>query len=408
VTEEPQILDTNQLEVRLIAFHLPQFHPIPENDRWWGKGFTEWTNVARARPLFRGHEQPRFPADLGYYDLRLPEARAAQAALAERYGIEGFCYWHYWFHGDRLLERPVAEILATGEPDFPFCLAWANESWSRTWLGDEHSREYLIEQRYSAGDDRAHGRWLAHVFADPRYIRIHGRPLFLVYKPKALPDARRTTGIFREECLRAGLPEPYLVGIDAHCYGTDLCTLGFDMTEHHAPQLGALPRDVFIDGRLPSKLKRNLRRGIASARLKVYWYDEATDLMARVRPPFPHFPCCFVGWDNTPRRGRDAIVIVDATPRRFHDELDQAAKRVLHKEREERVVFINAWNEWAEGMYLEPDRTFGHGHLEAVQSVLSHIRGLRGGAAPRLNPESAGIERGSRSAIGPAVAKSGR
>ena len=175
--------------VRLIAFHLPQFHPIPENDLWWGAGFTEWTNVAKARPHFRGHQQPRLPADLGYYDLRLPEARAAQATLARSHGIEGFCYWHYWFHGKRLLERPVNEILTSGEPDFPFCLAWANESWSRTWLGDAFDREILVEQKYSQEDDIEHARWLAEAFADPRYIRVHGRPLLVIYKPKALPDA---------------------------------------------------------------------------------------------------------------------------------------------------------------------------------------------------------------------------
>ena len=210
---------------RLIAFHLPQFHPILENDQWWGKGFTEWTNVARAKPLFRGHYQPRLPADLGYYDLQGAETRQAQAELATAYGIEGFCYWHYWFHGIRLLERPVDEILASGEPDFPFCLAWANESWSRSWLGDK--REVLIEQKYSEQDDRVHARWLAKAFADPRYIHVNGRPLLVVYKPMDLPEAKRTTEIFRDECRRLGQPEPYLVGIDAHCPGTDMRSARF-------------------------------------------------------------------------------------------------------------------------------------------------------------------------------------
>jgi lipopolysaccharide biosynthesis protein len=372
--------------VRLIAFHLPQFHPIPENDRWWGRGFTEWTNVARARPFFRGHYQPRLPADLGYYDLRLPETRGAQAELARHYGIEGFCYWHYWFHGKRLLERPVDEILASGEPDFPFCLAWANESWSRTWLGDDHCRELLAEQSYSIADDRAHARWLAAAFADPRYIRIYGRPLLVVYKPKALPDARRTTDLFRNECTRLGLPEPYLVGIDAHCYGTDLRDLGFDMTEHHEPQLGVLAPDVFDDGPMPSKFKRNFRRGILSSTFKIYSYAGSTALMAQVRPRFPHFPCCFVGWDNTARRGRDAIVMVDSTPELFREQLALLARSVLHKHHEERVVFINAWNEWAEGMYLEPDMKFGHEYLRAVASVIEEVHEQGVLVTPEIHP----------------------
>jgi lipopolysaccharide biosynthesis protein len=371
--DERTIRDSYRPSIRLIAFHLPQFHPIPENDAWWGKGFTEWTNVSRARPLFRGHYQPRHPADLGYYDLRLPETRAVQAELAQTYGIEGFCYWHYWFHGYRLLERPVEEILASGQPDFPFCLAWANESWSRSWLGDE--REVLVEQTYSERDDVAHARWLAGAFADPRYIRVHGRPMLVVYKPRALPDARRTTDTFRGVCTRLGLPDPFLVGIDAHSYGTDMRDLGFDMTEHHEPQLGVLAPDVFDDSPLRSKLKRNLKRGIPSAALKIYSYAEATEAMARVRPDFPHFPCCFVGWDNTARRGRHAIVMVHSTPELFRGQLGLMAKSVLHKPREERVVFINAWNEWAEGMYLEPDMKRGHAYLESVARVLEEVEG---------------------------------
>jgi lipopolysaccharide biosynthesis protein len=370
-----------RVSARLIAFHLPQFHPIPENDRWWGRGFTEWTNVARAAPLFRGHDQPRLPADLGYYDLRLPEARAAQAKLAASYGIEGFCYWHYWFHGTRLLERPVDEILTSGEPEFPFCLAWANESWSRSWLGD--TREVLVEQSYSEQDDRAHARWLASVFADGRYLRIHGRPILLVYKPMALPDAHRTTDTFRDECRRLGLPEPYLVGIDAHCPGTDMRRLGFDMTEHHEPQLGVLGADAFDDAPRPSKFVRNLCRGILSPTCKVYSHRAAVELMAKVRPAFPHFPCCFTGWDNTARRGRHAIVMIDSHPEVFRSELAAMIRGVLDKDPAERLVFINAWNEWAEGMYLEPDAKFGHGYLQAVTEVLRAVPEPHGFARAR-------------------------
>ncbi len=387
-------LRTGYPGVRLIAFHLPQFHPIPENDRWWGKGFTEWTNVARARPLFRRHDQPRLPADLGFYDLRLPEARAAQAELARRYGIEGFCYWHYWFHGQRLLERPVEEILRSGEPNFPFCLGWANESWSRSWLGDQ--REILIEQRYSDPDDRAHARDLCRAFADPRYIRIDGRPMLLVYKPMLLPDARRTTDNFRAECTRLGLPEPYLVGIDAHCPGTDMRTLGFDMTEHHEPQLGVLGHEAFDDAPRVSRLRRNLRQGVISRRFKIYSYAEATELMARARPGFPHFPCCFTGWDNSARRGRHAIVMVGSTPELFYQQLAQMAGAVVHKPRDERVIFINAWNEWAEGMYLEPDARWGHEYLKAVARALADLSAQSRPHAPA--PAHAKIQEGGRHA----------
>src|SRR5438034_205774 len=196
------------MNVRPVAFYLPQFHPIPENDAWWGRGFTEWRNVVRARPLFRGHYQPHVPADLGFCDLRVPETREAQAALARDHGIYGFCYHHYWFNGRQLLSRPFQEVLESGRPDLPFCLCWANEPWTRAW--DGNSGEVLVPQEYSDADDRNHIRWLLNAFADPRYIRVEGKPLFLVYQASRLPDLSRTTETWREEAIRAGVGDLYL------------------------------------------------------------------------------------------------------------------------------------------------------------------------------------------------------
>ena len=203
---EARINDTAVYGPRAIAFHLPQFHPIPENDEWWGKGFTEWTNVVTAKPRFQGHYQPHLPADLGFYDLRLPEARAAQAELAASYGIHGFCYYHYWFNGRQVLERPVNEIWKSGEPEFPFCLCWANENWTRQW--DGLKSDILLEQKYSPSDDLAHIRSLIPIFQDRRYIRILDRPLFLVYRAKQLPEPEKTTDIWRKEAERAGYEGP--------------------------------------------------------------------------------------------------------------------------------------------------------------------------------------------------------
>ena len=364
----PVTTSTEQaLRARIIAFYLPQFHPIPENDEWWGKGFTEWTNVARARPLFRGHHQPQLPTDLGFYDLRVPEVREEQAAMARAHGVEGFCYWHYWFNGRRLLDRPMNELLATGKPDFPFCIGWANESWTRRWTGEE--AEVLLQQTYSQEDDLAHARWLAQAFADPRYIRVSGRPLFVLYRAPALPDAKRTIETFRRECVRLGVGEPFIVGRDTHNPGKDMREWGCDITESSSPNLNVLP-NAFRAAPI-ADWRRNLSLGVVSGQLKVFDYEAGCRMMELARPAHPHIPGFFVGWDNTPRRGEKAIILIRSTPAAFGRGLRVVLDSVAATPSEERLVFVNAWNEWAEGMYLEPGQLHGHGFLEALRAELT-------------------------------------
>jgi lipopolysaccharide biosynthesis protein len=359
--------------IRAIAFHLPQFHPIPENDEWWGKGFTEWTNVTKCRPLFPGHYQPHLPAELGFYDLRLPEALAAQAELATNHGIRGFCFYHYWFNGQRLLERPLDNILSSGQPDFPFCLCWANESWTRGWLGQE--REILIAQTYDPDDDRMHALWLANVFADRRYLRKNGRAVFLAYRPGNLPEPTRFTEALRNACNRNGDKDPYLIGVDAHCVGRDFRTDGFDAMLAFEPQLGALP-GAFDDDLKLRKLWRNLRLGVISRKLKVYDYTEARQRMGSLRRPFPTIPCVFVGWDNTPRRGRNGLIVINSSPLVFGRALEAEITKLRTSSDGDPLLFINAWNEWAEGNHLEPCERYGRKHLEVVREALGMSVGV--------------------------------
>jgi hypothetical protein len=357
--------------LRIIAFYLPQYHPIPENDEWWGRGFTEWTNVARARPLFPGHYQPHLPADLGFYDLRLAESRHAQATMAASYGIGGFCYYHYWFNGRRLLERPFNDVLASGHPYFPFCLCWANETWSRRWLGEE--RDILLKQEYSPEDDAKHARWLASAFRDQRYLSVDGRPLFLVYRPRDLPQPERMLDILKAECMRLGVSEPYLVGVDAHCPGYDFRKIGFDTTLVFEPQLAILP-DALVDRRRLSRLQRNRKLGIHDASLKIYDYRDARRAMTALRRDFPFIPSVFVGWDNTPRRGEKGVIIVNSTPEAFETALDETLRFTLVTPSTHGLLFINAWNEWAEGNHLEADQKYGLQYLAAVKRASSAAR----------------------------------
>lgn len=358
-----------KLRIRPIAVYLPQFHPIPENDIWWGKGFTEWTNVAKAKPLFRNHYQPHLPGELGYYDLRVPEVREAQAQMAQEAGIYGFCYYHYWFNGKRLLNRPIDDVLITGKPDFPFCFCWANESWSRRWLGQEV--DILIRQTYSDEDYLNHINWLIPVFSDPRYIKINGRPVFIIYRAFGLPEPGKLVEIFKSRCLQEGIPEPYLI---ASAGPNDLRKSGFDALWNFEPQLSVLPCFLY-DKKHYKKLIGNLRLGILSSKLKAYSYSEAKERMNRINLLYPYYPCSFVNWDNSPRRGENGIIIRNSNPDIFKTYLLSAIEKFMTMDfsGEENLIFINAWNEWAEGNHLEPDLKNGFGYLNALKEVVKKV-----------------------------------
>jgi glycosyltransferase involved in cell wall biosynthesis len=371
--EAPRVPDPQPItaggtvDVRLIAFYLPQFHPIPENDAWWGRGFTEWRNVARADPQFPGHYQPHVPGDLGFYDLRLAETRQRQADLARAAGIHGFCYYHYWFGSKRLLERPFDEVLASGQPDFPFALCWANDPWSRRW--DGRTDDLLQPQTYSPEDDVAHIRFLLPALRDSRAITVDGKPLFLVYRASHLPEPERTCETWRAEVERAGLSGIHLVAVEtAWDLGWDATEVGFDAKVLFQPQFGWLITHVdrLLNGRVPVPGKDDLQ---------VYDYDVVVDALGDLEPvDYRRYESVFPGWDNTARVGERAVVIRNSTPARYEGWLAGAVERARNEPLEQRLVFLNAWNEWAEGCHLEPDLRWGHAYLEATRRALEPLR----------------------------------
>lgn len=360
--------------LRALAFHLPQFHPTPENDQWWGTGFTEWTNVAKAVPAFRGHYQPHLPADLGYYDLRLPEARQAQADLARAGGISGFLYYHYWFTGRRILNRPVDDILTSSKPDFPFCLCWANENWTRIWDGG--SNQVLMEQRYSDADDEAHIRHLLPYLADKRYIQVDGKPFLLIYRTELLPDPARTAELWRSIALREGVGELFLARVESLAQDKDPRAIGFDAAVEFAPDWRAVPRHP--PGRW-HRLRAKLGL-IPKGRLEntVLEYNDLVErMLAKPTPAYTRYRCVTPGWDNSARRKQGATMFINNTPPVYGRWLEAVATAETQSGRpaDQQLVFINAWNEWAEGNHLEPDRRWGHAFLDATQQALQAARG---------------------------------
>ncbi|MFI4887384.1 MAG: glycoside hydrolase family 99-like domain-containing protein [Burkholderiales bacterium] len=347
-------------DVRLIAFYLPQFHPIPENDRWWGAGFTEWRNTSRAQPNFEGHYQPHVPSELGYYDLRVPATRAAQAALANAHGIAAFCYYHYWFSGKRLLQRPLDEMVAAGVPDFPFCVCWANENWTRRWDGRDD--EILIAQQY-LDDDAAHFiAELLPVLADARYVRIKDRPLLLVYCANAIPQPRRWSEIWRGEARRAGHPDLFLASVQSvHQPPADPRPLGYDAGVEFPPHW---TRSNVVTSAISGR-----RAGFRGEILD--YVSCAQDMLARPRPAYPLFRGIMPGWDNTPRGQDRSHCFVNAEPANYERWLRALIGATRAAQRgDERLIFINAWNEWAEGCHLEPDLRYGRAFVEATARAL--------------------------------------
>ncbi|WP_446357207.1 glycosyltransferase WbsX family protein [Coleofasciculus sp. G2-EDA-02] len=372
-------LDSRSPQARLIAFYLPQFHPIPENDDWWGKGFTEWTNVAKAKPLFFGHYQPRLPADLGYYDLRVPETRIAQAELAKQHGIEGFCYWHYWFAGRRLLERPFTEILKLKKPDFPFCLAWANQSWSGIWHGCPD--RILVQQTYPGIEDyKAHFYAVLNAFGDSRYITVEDKPLFVVYNPHALPEPKQFIDCWQNLAVKSGLKGLYFVGITKNPQWNPELD-GFDAFTVSNPDYIFNQRSprIFLKKSIIEKLsKKSLQ--LVSKKIYDNKYPPLPTLFSyekAIKNAFitnniesENYPCVFPNWDNTPRSGVNGKVFLDSTPDLFRVHLREALEQVASKDLEKRIIFIKSWNEWAEGNYLEPDIKFGKGYLQVIRDEI--------------------------------------
>lgn len=381
-------------DVRLIAFYLTQFHPVPENDKWWGKGFTEWTNVTKATPLFNGHYQPHLPADLGFYDLRVRETRHEQIEMAKSYGIDGFCYYYYWFSGHKLLEKPLEDMLADPESDMPFCLCWANENWTRRWDAAEH--EILIAQQYRPEDDLEFIKSLEPYLRDPRYIRVDGKPLIICYRPQHLPDSKKSVQVWRDYCREVGIGEIHAAcalthgNWDHRPYGFDS---GVEFPPHNMKAENLAPDIDYFEtysGYCPD-------------------YHEIADmyLANEYGPDKSAFRSVFPSWDNTARRGKIGTVIMNGTPENYQHWLSQAVAKTRQEfPGRDRLLFINAWNEWAEGCHLEPCRKYGHSFLQATQSgKLGMVD--EGGWTHRGVPVEALLKQGYRSRFKRSMADKG-
>ncbi|SEW40800.1 Glycosyltransferase WbsX [Chryseobacterium wanjuense] len=385
------------MKLRPIAIHLPQFHPFPENDEWWGKGFTEWTNVTKAKPLYEGHYQPQLPADLGFYDLRLADCRLEQEKLAKEYGFYGFCYYHYWFNGKLLMERPLEEKLNNPKEDFPFMLCWANENWTRIWDGGENN--ILMAQDYNMEDHIAHINYLMPFFKDERYIKIDGKAVFAVYRTTKIPEFDKVAEIWKQEAKKNGV-ELYITRFESFGErGEEFMSENIDASIEFQPHSGL---KVFNDKEYQKSLAskqshKSLRDEISMATIKQsydHWskklklkntaeaensdgkiieysdfieFDIEHGKSEKVYHKF--YKCACPGFDNTARKSKNYVILKDSTPELFKHWVEEKIKLFTPYSEEENLFFINAWNEWAEGNYMEPNRKWGRAYLEAVKDI---------------------------------------
>ncbi|WP_439501965.1 glycoside hydrolase family 99-like domain-containing protein [Aminobacter ciceronei] len=368
VVPVPLLTDAPQLTkpARVIAFYLPQFHAIPENDQWWGKGFTEWTNVRAAVPQFKGHYQPHVPGELGYYNLLNPAVQRRQIELAKLYGVEGFCFYFYWFGGKRLLEKPVENWLNDKSLDLPFCLCWANENWTRRWDGLD--AEILIDQKHSPEDDIAFIAEAAPYLRDPRYIRVDGKPLLLVYRPSELPSAKQTAQRWRKWCAENGIGDIHLAYTQSF-EQVDPSVYGFDAAIEFPPNRSQ-----------PPDVTQAVTPLHAEFSMKVYdWRIFKERSGSYSRPGYSLYRTVCPGWDNTARRKNAGTAFINNTPALYRgwltDAIDDTKKRFTNPD--QRLIFVNAWNEWAEGAHLEPDARYGYAWLQATRDALE---------GPKSNP----------------------
>ena len=392
-------------KARVIAFYLPQYHPTPENDKFWGKGFTEWTNTAKAKPLFKGHHQPHIPADLGFYDLRMPEIREEQARLAREAGVEGFCYWHYWFgNGKQFLQEIFDEVVESGKPDFPFCVGWANHSWNnKNWVNTPSKQKdyYIAEQTYPGKDDYiAHFYSLLNAFRDSRYIKVDGKLLFYIYAPLDIPDIKLFINTWQELSDKENLPGFYFIALEENGSFADVKEMYVTLKRNfHRKKVSAF---VDVKDRFQTIFALGIN-GINSRGLNIAHYRYDNPLMAFVKNVFRRFclrmfdsapirkydykvvsqclfteedkndnvyPTIIPNWDRSPRAGKRAIIWYNYKPEYFKRQVLKALDIIKQKPQEHRILFLMSWNEWGEGNYMEPDLEYGHGFLDALKEVI--------------------------------------